>query len=110
MKERPPTMPPTRWPTATFPPGFALCNVADSAAVVGRVNDGTSVGRKATSCALSVEDGIGELMDGTISLCANSPPTDVVGIAALGISDIVVSDTTIGRVVTESRFCCIDCG
>lgn len=109
MKERPPTMPPTRWPTATFPPELALSSVADSAAEPGPVGDGVSVGTTAINCLLSVEDGVNEPVGKAISLSAESAAGGVVGIGTVEASDVVALDTIIGGFVRDSGSCCTAC-
>ena len=112
MKERPPTMPPTRWPTATFPPELALSSVADSAAEPGPVGDGVSVGTVGTttiSCSLLVEDGTTESVGKAISLSAESAAGGVVGIGTVEASDVVALDTIIGGFVRDSGSCSNAC-
>lgn len=110
MKERPPTMPPTRWPTATFPFEPPLSSVADSAAELGVVGEGVSVGTMTIICSSSVEDGTTESVGKAISLSAESAAGGVVAIGVVETSDVVVSDTIIGGFVTDSGSGCIASG
>jgi hypothetical protein len=113
MKERPPTMPPTRWPTATWPVWLELSRVADSAAEPGPVGMGVfvgTVGMTAISCSLLVEDGTTGSVGKAMSLSAESAAGGVVAIGTTAISDVVVvSDAIIGAFVTDSGLGCTAC-